>query len=76
MGFNAEDSFTYLGHVWPQNLTVNQLVVGSIPTAGAKLSHINNALECVIDVCRNQLLVYGSIILGIMRGLTATAFDL
>ena len=38
MAKSSVDSFAKLGQVWPKNLTVNQLVVGSIPTVGAKSS--------------------------------------
>ena len=36
----SQDSFTSFAIVWQKILTVNQLVVGSIPTAGAKLTNM------------------------------------
>ena len=33
-----------------EQLTVNQLVVGSIPTAGAIFHNINSKMKCVVNV--------------------------
>ena len=33
-----------------EQLTVNQLVVGSIPTAGAIFQNINSMVQCVLNV--------------------------